>query len=729
MLIYMIFSEIGEQYRCRTERMVIIRTHGRYAAERAKHRGVIFGLLAAIFFAAVLTAFFLLHNKSGDELRGNAFPTASAAASSEEASPKNTDSFTPSASGVSSAVDCKGSYTAAFTQSAADTVVATAGDAELTNESLQILYLNQVNSWRKSDNEQMPDFSEPLEGQACPLASNLSWQQYFLERAILGWQAQQALLYGASQPIIIEEEAFQPDSTDTLHEKYVSPDLPVNNFLYQDLECYTPNKLHSAYLEQLDEQLEELAKSSGYADLADMASKCAGASAQSWVQLATDYNTAYMYFTEESYDLSVDSGDASGETADSFDTVDIRHILIIPEGADVASDGTVTATQEQWEAARKEAEEVLQKCEKPLHRSTEAEFSQIASEISDDAGSKLNGGAYYGIQEGQLIQELDEWCFSTDRKATDTAVIRSVLGYHVVMVTALHQSEESAAEDTQLRSLQYEQWEQWLEYVPLNADYSAAALWADTTAVVPTLEDTLYPDIGHERFPEPIVYLQQDFYSYPFGDRAIGPNGCGITTYAMLATYMTDSLQTPPMMADRFTNFFDYVGHATDGNIFIYAPAEMGFYYEEMTFELDGVIEALQSGKVVISLQRKGNFTSSGHYLLLIAYNEEDGTFTVRDSNIFNYGRLSGHKIDRFTAADLLSGGGHFYIFQPKITTIPACSRCGTDYEERQPELLLQKEYTCEKCAAALSRRNHFLSILSEMEASEYPNAKMSTSG
>ena len=182
----------------------------------------------------------------------------------------------------------------------------------------------------------------------------------------------------------------------------------------------------------------------------------------------------------------------------------------------------------------------------------------------------------------------------------------------------------------------------------------------------------------------------------------------------MLATYMTDSLQTPAMMSDRFSErYYDQAGHATNGDIFSYAPAEMGFYLDKLVFDLDEVIQALQNGQVLVSRQWRGHFTSSGHFLVVVGYDEENDTFQVRDSNIYNYGNKVGHRIDGFTRNDLLSGGGLFYVMQRKVTAIPACTRCGGAFQSHQPEGLMQQDYLCEKCTVALSRRNRFLSILS----------------
>ena len=222
--------------------------------------------------------------------------------------------------------------------------------------------------------------------------------------------------------------------------------------------------------------------------------------------------------------------------------------------------------------------------------------------------------------------------------------------------------------------------------------------------------DVLYEDVAHERFTEVMVYFQQDYMFSPYGSSYVGRGGCGITTMAMLATYMTDTILTPDMLAARYPQYHDANG--TKGELFRYTTAEMGFYLQEITPDLDKVIAALDNGQRVISLQRKGHFTSGGHYLLLQKYYADDDTFQVRDSNIYNYGKLKGHQLDKFTRANIVSGGTHFYIMQKKITRIPACTRCGDACEQGAAEKMLNEDYICEKCTAALTRRNGFLRLV-----------------
>lgn len=454
---------------------------------------------------------------------------------------------------------CREHYTVGASEARPEQVAATAGNRKLTNEALQIHYLNTISAFQKEQRSAAPDFSQPLEEQPCPLAEGLSWQHYFLKLAISGWAAQQAVLQAADQPQYITEEAFKPDEFMALHAEHIAPELPVNGFLYQNTPRFQPNKLHQAYLDGLGDTLDTLARQAGAGSLGVLAGQ-AGVSADAWLQAAKDYNLAYMYYTEMTYSLD-------------------------------------DPTQASMKAL----------------------------------------------------------------------------------------------------------WDQWLRAAGLTCDYSAVQLWADTTRVYPCLEDTLYPDIAHERFPEPIVYLQQDYHTYPYGSGTVGANGCGITTFAMLATYMTDTLQTPAMMAKEYVQYFD--GSGTDGKIFLEVPPKMGFAHATETNDLEAVIRALQNGQVVINRQgnqlSKSNFTSAGHYLLLSNYYPETDSFQVRDSNIYNYGKLPGHKIDRFTREYLMSGSEQFYIISAKIVTDPACSRCGTG-----------TGFLCQRCTDALARRKDFLSLL-----------------
>lgn len=640
--------------------------------------------------------------------------------------PIETSPYAISGDGDPNSIACKESYTVSHedAEAAADTVVAVCGKQKLTNAGLQVLYLSEITAFRSQRQEAMPDFSQPLDYQLCPLGNGtLSWQHYFLNRAIQNWYAQQALIAESQEPQIITEEAFQPNVYQDLHTPNIAPDLPVNDFLYADKDCYTPNKIHQAYLDDLENRLGILAAEMGYDNLADYTEALFGAAvdAKTVVDAATACNTAYMYFTEKSYYVEISDEDVQAVLEkmpeDEDYTVDVRHILLIPENATVAANGRVSATKDQWDKCRKEAESLVKSWltsypTNMIEDGRNVNFSRLAYQNSRDPGSKENGGLYTRVRPGQLISQLDEWCFDEARRPGDYDIIRTSLGYHIVFFVGRHSETEEAVRESLEHAALLALWDTLLAKTKLTMHFDSVALWADVNQEAITLEQVLYPDIAHERFPEAMVFLQQDYATTSYGSSTVGRGGCGITTMAMLATYMTDQLHTPAMLAKDYAKYHDESG--TMAEMFLYVPAELGFQLDHRAFDVDEIAQALLEGHRVVSLQVLGHFTRGGHYLLLQQYYPDDDTFQVRDSNIANYGRLEGHKVDAFTRDQITSGGTNFFIFQKKVVTTPVCTRCG---DGSGLQHLLYGEYICPRCTVAMSRRSGFLNILEELTA------------
>lgn len=612
----------------------------------------------------------------------------------------------------------RANYTVSDDECQPKLVVARAGDAELTNRQLQVLYLCQVAAHQTSGDPVQPDYTQPLENQPCPLtADGRSWQHYFLENALSAWQRTQALLWGAQQPRKIAEAEFQPDLNMDLHGNNIAPDLPVNHFLYQDQPCFKPNTLHQAYLDNMEALLGQLVQGVGSPSLRDYGA-AHGIEPAALVEIAQDYNLAYMYFTECSYEITADADAVKqyiavhdAELPDREDyTVNLRHILLIPKDAKVASDGSVTADEAQWKKCEETAKSTIQSwlMDYPTNMIPDGKnvnFSRFAFHRSADDGSSLNGGLYANVRPGQLNKVLDAWCFDPARQPNDYEILRTEAGVHIVFFVGKSYPIETAAAEALVLAQQEELWDTYLREIPLTVDYENVQLWVDCQGALISLADTLYPDVTHERFPEAMVYLQQDYPNVSYGSSTVSRGGCGITTMAMLATYMTDRIITPAMLAKDYSNYHDENG--TMAEMFRYVPAELGFHLLDTSSNVQDVIDALQINQRVVSLQHLGHFTRGGHYLLLQQYYPDDDTFQVRDSNIANYSRLDGHKVDYFTRANILSGGAIFYLFPEKVITTPSCARCGTGSSVQS--LILQDDYLCQRCITASARRANFL--------------------
>ncbi len=623
-------------------------------------------------------------------------------------------------------VTCKGSYTGEISNA----VVAEVGEESLTGEELQVWYWAEVSQYKAEKHGENPDFDLPLDQQVCRIDDSVaSWQQYFLREALHAWHTAAALKLESSQTPMTREEAYQPNLKN--YEVYLT-DIPATKYLYGFNEYYQTNTLHQQYLDTIPEKLEALAKQLGYDGAGTLAKEAFGTSEAALEAFVRSYNEAYMYFTELSYSVEPEAEEladycAEHPNGEAGRYVDIRQILLVPqnryqepenkwnaaatepvllEEVRVAPDGTVTCSEEAWAACEQEAQEMLTGWQKKT-KATEATFADIANKNSRDSGTALDGGAYDGIRQGQLIEPLDSWCFAPERVAGDTAVIRSEYGVHILYFAGSGEISEVRSAEAYYRQAQGTLMTNARTNRPMTVNYSAIALGSAQPVV--SAGDLLYPDVAHERFPEVPLYLQQDYPNTKYGGFKITSNGCGITTMAMLASYMADDELTPPEMCARFGSYSHSNG--TDGMIFIYEPAGMGFYLREKTYDTRVAKAALEEGQIVVSVQHPGYWTRAGHYIVCESINEE-GLVQVRDSNIYNYGRIAAHKDDMHKWGNITAAGSGYWIFEDKVTAIPACARCGDP--SGNAGNMLREEYTCRKCDTALLRRNTYLAALGE---------------
>jgi hypothetical protein len=176
----------------------------------------------------------------------------------------------------------------------------------------------------------------------------------------------------------------------------------------------------------------------------------------------------------------------------------------------------------------------------------------------------------------------------------------------------------------------------------------------------------------------------------------------------MVASYMADDELTPAELAERYGYYCGVRG--SEIVMFDDTPAEMGFHLKNRTYSWSEMDEALRNGQIVVSLQYYGYWTRGGHYLAMTGLTDE-GRYVVRDSNLLNYKRIQYHAQDSHSRGSISEAGQYYWIYEPKITSIGACARCG-DADRSAPEVLLQSDYLCEKCQTATLRRNSFLNSI-----------------
>ena len=379
----------------------------------------------------------------------------------------------------------------------------------------------------------------------------------------------------------------------------------------------------------------------------------------------------------------------------------------------------MTVSEDDWDRCRVQAQSLVDKWKSKVSKTRysqfatasipEARFSEVAKDHSQDAGSAANGGLYVQLAPGQLMPELDTWCFDEARQHGDCEIIRTAAGYHIIFFSGSNENRYTDAESGLIHTLYKDLVRTALEKYPAVIDYSAVKLGiAEDNGSFVTPSDLLYPDVAHERFPDMPLYLQQDYPDAPFGNYLVSTHGCGITTLAMVASYLADDELTPAELAARYGYYCGERG--SELVLFDDPPAEMGFHLQNRSYSWPEMDEALKNGQVVVSLQWFGYWTRGGHYLAIIGMTEDD-QYIVRDSNLINYKRVQRHVQDNHSRGSISEAGQYYWIYEPKVTFIGSCTRCGSG-ADGAPDVMFHSDYICEKCLTATNRRNNFLSDL-----------------
>lgn len=354
---------------------------------------------------------------------------------------------------------------------AANKVVATMGENELTNRMLQVFYWSEYYNFLDLYGNYLSyyglDYTVPLNEQGVP-QSQSSWEQYFVKVALNSWHRYQTMYLEAKKNGV-------------------------------ELDGDT-----KAVLEQLPQNLADAAAQYGFADVnalleADMGT---GVTVDDYVKYMEVYYTGLTYYnhlydqmqpTREEVSAYFDENAEAfstnyGVTKESGPLVNVRHILLQPEGAEQdASTGYITATDEQWEACRQKAQTLLDGW--AAGEATEEAFGKLANENSVDGGSNTNGGLYEGVLKGRMVKAFDEWIFEEGRKSGDTGLVKTEYGYHIMyFVEAGDEAWFTYAEPELITELTGDKMQELMDANPIETDEDAIVL--DSA----TLEDNQPPE-------------------------------------------------------------------------------------------------------------------------------------------------------------------------------------------------------------------------------------------
>ena len=356
-------------------------------------------------------------------------------------------------------VTCKGSYSVTTEEldASRDTVVAVIGDEELTIGELQIYYWESIYAFDSEMGDYASmlglDFSVDLDTQLCAIGDiSMTWQQYFLEYALNVWNQHQSVALAGkaagyelgedyqaeleSLPQQIEEMALYYGAEDAQSwiQDYIGPGCTIEDFVTYMRTYYEG----SGYLDEL---------------------------AANTVITAEEVD-AYFTENEELYA-------SSGITKDSGKTVDVRHILLMPEGGETGEDGYPVYTDEAWAACEAEVQKIYD--EWKAGDLSEQSFHDFAVQYSQD-GNAAQGGIYEDVTQGYMVETFDAWCFDETRQSGDHGLVKTPYGYHIMYFVGSQDLWYAYAEADLLSDTVSAEVPAAMEAYPMVVDFSAIKL-------------------------------------------------------------------------------------------------------------------------------------------------------------------------------------------------------------------------------------------------------------
>ncbi len=340
-------------------------------------------------------------------------------------------------------------------------VVATLGDAELTNGHLQVYYwmevYNFLNEYGAYASYFGLDYTKPLDEQMS-IEGNGTWQQYFLQTALEAWQRDQSFVQEA------KKAGFQMDAD------------------YREM------------LDGLMANMETTAKQEGYesADAYIQASMGPGCTAQDYVDYLKSYYTCSLYFgelygkinpTPEEVDAYFENNkDAFAEdkiTKESGKYYTVRHVYIKITGGTKDEEGKLVYSDADWEVCREKAQAIYDSW-MAGDQADESSFGDIAQKHSEDTSTNKSGGLIENFIKDKMNtsygQDMEDWCVSEDRQEGDHALIKGTGGYHIVYFVENQDIWYKEARDGYISSESAKLVENALKNYTLEADYKKIVL-------------------------------------------------------------------------------------------------------------------------------------------------------------------------------------------------------------------------------------------------------------
>lgn len=151
----------------------------------------------------------------------------------------------------------------------------------------------------------------------------------------------------------------------------------------------------------------------------------------------------------------------------------------------------------------------------------------------------------------------------------------------------------------------------------------------------PTWEDEDWDLSEYEDSDSVPLFLQWDQrWGYEtYGSDCIGITGCGPTCLAMVGYYLTGDESFNPSSVAEFArkNGYYTAGYGSSWTLISEGGVQLGLDVTEIPLVKKRITDNLEVGNPIILAMGPGDFTTSGHYIVITGL--EDGLFRVNDPN------------------------------------------------------------------------------------------------
>lgn len=152
------------------------------------------------------------------------------------------------------------------------------------------------------------------------------------------------------------------------------------------------------------------------------------------------------------------------------------------------------------------------------------------------------------------------------------------------------------------------------------------------------LKKDLCPEIDLHEYTDcsevPLFLQWDERWGYTvYGDNIMGLSGCGPTCLSMVCVYLLNDPQYSPRYIADFAqeNGYCVPGNGSSWTLISEGGVMLGLDVIEIPLDEDRIIRNLEVGNPIVCVMGPGDFTSTGHFIVMTGY--EDGKIKVNDPN------------------------------------------------------------------------------------------------